>query len=70
MISNVVPYKLTRFIYITAATVDMTQSGSQYQPQEKGKPPKGDSFDAPWQDPNCPKGKYIVVVVAIRFIRI
>ncbi|KAJ8652832.1 hypothetical protein O0I10_011506 [Lichtheimia ornata] len=37
------------------ATVDMTQSGSQYQSQEKGKPPKGDSYDAPWQDPNCPK---------------
>lgn len=45
------------FLYILAATVDMTQTGSQYQPQEKGKPPKGDSYDAAWQDPNCAKGK-------------
>lgn len=39
-----------------ASTVDMSKT-NQYQPQVKGKPPKGDSLDAYWQDPNCPKGK-------------
>ncbi|CDH54683.1 glycoside hydrolase family 18 protein [Lichtheimia corymbifera JMRC:FSU:9682] len=38
----------------TTSTVDMSKT-NQYQPQVKGKPPKGDSLDAYWQDPNCPK---------------
>ncbi|KAL9547909.1 hypothetical protein PS6_006893 [Mucor atramentarius] len=39
----------------TTATEDMTKSGSLYQGQVSGDPPKGDSDDAVWQDPNCSK---------------
>ncbi|KAF1800802.1 glycoside hydrolase family 18 protein [Mucor lusitanicus] len=39
----------------TFASEDMTKSGSIYQGQESGDPPKGDSDDAEWQDPNCAK---------------
>ncbi|KAI8393756.1 glycoside hydrolase [Radiomyces spectabilis] len=37
------------------ATVDMTKTKSQYQGQVPGQPPKGDSYDAYWQDPYCSK---------------
>lgn len=33
----------------------MTKSGSLYQNQVSGTPPKGDSYDASWQDPYCSK---------------
>ncbi|KAK4512505.1 uncharacterized protein ATC70_003206 [Mucor velutinosus] len=39
----------------TVASEDMTKSSSLYQGQESGDPPKGDSDDAEWQDPNCAK---------------
>ncbi|KAI7849592.1 glycoside hydrolase superfamily [Circinella umbellata] len=35
------------------ATVDMTQSISQYQSQIAGNAPHGDSYDGYWQDPYC-----------------
>ncbi|KAI8080054.1 glycosyl hydrolases family 18-domain-containing protein [Halteromyces radiatus] len=36
------------------ATVDMSKT-NQYQPQNAGNPPSGDSNDAYWQDPYCSK---------------
>ncbi|KAI8146556.1 glycoside hydrolase superfamily [Fennellomyces sp. T-0311] len=36
------------------STVDMSKT-SQYQGQNAGQPPHGDSYDAAWQDPNCAK---------------
>jgi chitinase len=33
----------------------MTKKKSQYQNQVQSKPPKGDSYDAFWQDPYCSK---------------
>ncbi|ORX56719.1 glycoside hydrolase [Hesseltinella vesiculosa] len=36
------------------ATVDMSNT-NQYQPQNAGNPPSGDSDDAYWQDPYCSK---------------
>ncbi|KAI8644821.1 glycoside hydrolase [Parasitella parasitica] len=39
----------------TTATVDMTKTGSLFQKQVQGTPPKGDSDDAPWPNPNCDK---------------
>ncbi|KAF7728584.1 hypothetical protein EC973_005810 [Apophysomyces ossiformis] len=35
------------------ALQDMTKTGSQYQPQDAGKPPQGDSLDGWWQDQYC-----------------
>jgi chitinase len=39
----------------TTAKEDMTKSGSLYQDQLSGGPPKGDSDDTKYQDPNCSK---------------
>lgn len=39
----------------TTANEDMTKSDSLYQDQLSGSPPKGDSDDAEYQDPNCSK---------------
>ncbi|KAI8050146.1 glycoside hydrolase superfamily [Gilbertella persicaria] len=39
----------------TTAKQDMTKSDSINQPQVQGQSPKGDSYDASWQDPNCSK---------------
>ncbi|KAI9495406.1 glycoside hydrolase superfamily [Zychaea mexicana] len=38
----------------TTATVDMSKT-NQYQPQKQSQNPKGDSYDAFWQDPYCSK---------------
>lgn len=41
-------------LYFTAAKEDMSD-GNMYQDQVTGDPPKGDSYDASYQDPYCAK---------------